>query len=342
MVLEAFGAPLIPKEFEIPTPDEGDVILRVGACGVCRTDLKICQGDHPAVREVPLVPGHEVAGEIVHVGKNVDRSHIGKHAVVYFYDVCGECAFCRAGRESLCSNLKGQVGFSLPGGFAEYLKISVKNAFIIDQNVPYEKAAILTDAVATPYHALTSKAKIKGGETVALIGVGGLGVHAVQIAKLLGAKVIAIDIKDQALQIAKDMGADWTLRGDEEDLPRAISDITNGGNVDVVLECSGNRKLASLALKILKVAGKLVLVAYHPSEPFQVNSLLMVSKELEIYGARWCSRDDFKKCVELVSNSKIEPYVGEVHSLSNANAVLERLRKGEILGRAVLVPDNRS
>ena len=190
MVLEEFGAPLVLRDREAPVVGAGEVVLKVRACGVCQTDLKIISGKHPGARNVPLIPGHEVAGEIVEVGKGVDRGLIGKHAVVYNYLICGECEFCRAGRENLCTNIRGTVGFSRDGGFAEYISLPSQNCLLIDSHVAFEKAAIMTDAVVTPYHALVSKAKTKAGDTVAIMGVGGLGVHAVQIAKKLGADLI--------------------------------------------------------------------------------------------------------------------------------------------------------
>jgi D-arabinose 1-dehydrogenase-like Zn-dependent alcohol dehydrogenase len=338
MVLEAFEAPLVLRESDIPVPHEGEVLLKVEACGVCQTDLKICQGKHPAVRDVPVIPGHEVSGQIVEVGKNVDQAYLEKRAVVFAYDVCGECEFCQAGRESLCTDLKGQVGFSMPGGFAEYIRIPINSIFTIGDNVPYEK----TDAVVTPYHAIKSKAKVKEGETIAVIGAGGLGLHAIQIAKLLGAKVIAIDLKEPSLKLAKDMGADWALKGDETDLPATVNEITSGQGVSAVLELTGNPDVQSLAIKLLKISGKLVLVAYNTNDPFQVNSLTIVSREIEIYGARWCGREEFRECVELVSTGKIEPYAGEVHPLLEANSILKRLQEGEILGRAVLIPEQHA
>jgi len=338
MVLEEFGAPLVLRDREIPVPDEGEVVLKVRACGVCQTDLKICHGKHPGARKVPLIPGHEVAGEIVQVGKGVDKIPIGKHAVVYNYLICGECEFCRAGRENLCTAIKGTVGFSRDGGFAEYIKVPSKCVLLIDSHVAFEKAAIMTDAVVTPYHALTSKAKTKEGDIVAIMGVGGLGVHAIQIAKMLGAKVMAIDVKDEALSLARDMGADWTLAVRIEGTRKQIMDLTKGRGVDTVVELTGNIDMENLSLNILKPAGRMVVVAYNLSGPFQVNSSLVVSKELEIYGSRWCGREEFKKCIDLVADAKIEPFVGEVHPLKEANSILDRLEKGDIIGRAVLVP----
>ena len=342
MVLETFGAPLVSQERDVPVPHEGEVLLKVEACGVCQTDLKIWQGKHPAVQDVPVILGHEVSGQIVDVGKKVDRAYLEKRAVPFAYNVCGECEFCLAGRESLCTKLKGQVGFSMPGGFAEYIRIPINSVFTIDDAVPYEKAAILTDAVVTPYHALKSKAKVKEGETIAVIGAGGLGLHAIQIAKLFDAKVVAIDLKEPSLKLAKDMGADWALKGDDADLTATVNEITSGQGVSTVLEFTGNPDVQSLAIGLLKISGKLVLVAYNTNTPFLTNSLTMVSREIEIYGARWCGRKEFKECIDLVSTGKIEPYVGEVHPLLEANSVLKRLQEGDILGRAVLTHEKHA
>ena len=338
MVLEEFGAPLVPREREIPTPGDGEAILKVGACGVCQTDLKVTQGKHPSVKRLPLIPGHEVAGKVVEVGKGVDKHYIGKHAVVFNYLVCGTCAFCRAGRHSLCAHLKGSIGMSRDGGYSEYVKVPDECLYPISDAIPFEKAATLTDAVATPYHALTSKAKIQKGETVAVIGVGGLGLNAIQIARVLGARVVAVDVKEKALDMARKLGAGWTINVTKDNLLKETMALTEGRGVDAVIELTGKPEMEQLGLEILKVAGRFVLVAYNTSNPFQVKSFLMVSKELEVYGARWCGRDEFKQCIDLVSDSKVDPVVGEVHPLSEANLALNRLQKGEILGRAVLVP----
>ena len=168
MVLEEFNASLVLRERDTPTPGPGETILRVGAAGACRTDLKIWHGNHPAAGKLPLVPGHEIAGEVVEVGKGVDNNIKGRHAVVFAYLSCGECRFCKTGQEPLCSNLKGQIGFNLDGGFAEYVRVPLNSLFFIRPDIPFEQAAILADAVATPYRALTSKIKIRPGETLAV------------------------------------------------------------------------------------------------------------------------------------------------------------------------------
>jgi D-arabinose 1-dehydrogenase-like Zn-dependent alcohol dehydrogenase len=338
MVLEEFNTPLVLREREIPVPSAGEAILRVGASGVCRTDLAIWHGKHPGTKKLPHVPGHEIAGEVVEVGKGVDKNYIGKHFVIYFYLSCGECNFCRSGRETLCSNLKGQIGFNLDGGYAEYVKAPVNCLFFIPPDIPFEQAAIIADAIATPYHALTSKVKIQPGETLAVIGVGGLGIHAIQIAKVFGANTIAIDINEKALAMAQEMGAEKTLLVTKDDPIEKIIDLSGGSGVDAVIDFVGKPKTQIVGLNILKVAGRFVAIAYNADNPFLVNSQLLVSKELEIYGSRSCGRNDLRDSINLVSSSKVKPMVTELHPLNEANLLLNKLERGDIIGRSVLTP----
>jgi D-arabinose 1-dehydrogenase-like Zn-dependent alcohol dehydrogenase len=338
MVLEEFNVPLVLREREIPKPGLGEVILEVGACGVCKTDVRIIQGKHPGARHLPLVLGHEVAGTVIEVGEEVDKNHIGKRAVVYHYLFCGECRFCREGRENLCSNPRGIIGFNKDGGFGEYLKASFPCLFFIHDDIPFEKAAIIPDAIATPFHALRSKAKIQRGEILAIFGAGGLGIHAIQIAEVFGARVIALDINPRSLAIAQELGAEKTIEVKGEDPLKEIMDFTEGKGVDVVIDFVGNPRMEMLALKILAKAGRFVAVGYNAETFFQVSSHLIVAKELEIYGSRACGRDDLKQCIDLVSNRKVEPITSEIRPLVEANSVLDKLKEGKILGRSVLIP----
>jgi propanol-preferring alcohol dehydrogenase len=338
MVLEKFNASLVLRERDRPTPGPGETILRVGAAGACRTDLKIWHGNHPAVEKLPLIPGHEIAGEVVEVGKGVDKNIKGRHAVVFAYLSCGECSFCKTGDEPLCTRLKGQIGFNLDGGFAEFVKVPLTSLFFIRPEIPLEQAAILADAVATPYRALTSKIKIRPGETLAVIGAGGLGIHAVQIAKALGARVLAIDINGKALAMAREMGAEKTLQITQEDPTEEMGNFSEGKGVDAVIELVGKPEMQRAGLQMLKAAGRFAAVGYNADSLFHVNSQLLVSTELKIYGSRSCGRKDLQEVIDLVSDSKIKPFVAEIYPLLEANLVLSRLEKGQTAGRSVLVP----
>jgi alcohol dehydrogenase, propanol-preferring len=338
MVLEEFNKPLVLTERKTPVPGANEVILRVGAAGACRTDLKIWHGVHPAARKLPLVPGHEIAGEVVEVGKGVEASLQGKHAVVYAYLNCGECRYCRSGDEPLCTSLGGQIGFSLDGGFAEYVKVPLKSLFFIKSEIPFRQAAILADAVATPYRALTSKVKIKAGETLAVIGAGGLGIHAIQIAKALGARVYAVDVNEKALSTARELGAEKTLLITREDPTEALAGLSDGKGVDAVVEVVGRPEMQKAGLQMVRPGGRFCAVGYNLDEPFQVSSLLLVSRELQVYGSRACGRKDLQATIDLVSDSRVKPFVGEAYRLEEANVVLNKLERGELTGRAVLEP----
>jgi propanol-preferring alcohol dehydrogenase len=337
MVLEAFNEPLALRERPIPTPGEDEVVLKVGACGICRTDLKVWSGSHPAIRKLPQVLGHEVAGEVVEIGKSVDKGLLGKHAVIYFYLSCGVCHFCKSGREILCTQLKGQIGFNRDGGYAEYVKTPADSLFLIPPDLDFEKAAIITDAIATPYRALTAKARIQPGQTLAVMGAGGLGLHAVQIARALGAKVFAMDINEKALTMAREVGAEKVFLVTKEDPLKEILELTGGEGFDVVMDFVGKPDMELLGLNLLKVAGKFVAVGYSPTDSFQVQSMKLVSRELEIYGSRSCGRKDLKETIELVSSGKVKPIVAEFHPLANANVALRKLEQGDLIGRSVLV-----
>jgi len=338
MVLEEFNAPLVPRERDIPAPGPDDVLLKVGACGMCQTDLKIWSGTHPAIKGLPRVLGHEVAGEVVEVGKSADKQLIGKHAVVYFYLSCGECAFCRSGRDMFCTHLKGQVGFSLDGGYAEYVRVPASSLFLIPADIPFKEAAIITDAIATPYRALTAKVKIQPGQTLAVLGAGGLGLHAIQIARAFGARVTAVDISERALSKAREVGAEKTFQITKDDPAQGILELSGGDGFDAVMDFVGKPAIQQLGLRLLKVAGKFVAVGYNLVDPFQIHSLLLVSRELEVYGSRAAGRKDLKETIDLVSSGKVKPVVVESHPLADANVALRKLVQGDLVGRSVLVP----
>jgi len=339
MVLEQFNSPLVARDRSIPVPGAADAILKVGAAGLCRTDLKFWHGSHPAIHKLklPVVLGHEVAGEVVEVGNEVDKDLIGKHAVIYFYLSCGQCAYCKAGSEILCGNLSGQIGFSWDGGFAEYVRVPASSLFPVPREIPFPQAAIVTDAIATPYRALTRKAKVKPGETLVLIGVGGLGIHAVQIGKVMGARVVAVDINDKALALAKKVGADEIIQVNTGDPKQQILELSRGG-VAVVADFVANAQSQALGLGVLKPQGRFVSVAYAIDNVLHIGTPQLVSAEIEVYGSRSCGRQDLKETIDLLARGKVKSIIAECYPLSEINTALEKLEKGDLVGRSVVIP----
>ncbi len=205
MVLEGFGRRLTEAQVPKPDPGPGEVLLRVRACGVCQTDLKILKGGHASSPRVvfPHIPGHEVSGVVEELGPGTTGLSPGDLVVVNIYDSCGECEYCRSGRESLCVHLGAWIGFDSPGGMAEYVRVPARNVVLLPRHLAPERAAILGDAIATSVRAIKTRGEVRPGQTVLITGAGGVGLHAVQVACGLGARVIAADISASRLQLAR-------------------------------------------------------------------------------------------------------------------------------------------
>ncbi|MCL5960183.1 MAG: alcohol dehydrogenase catalytic domain-containing protein [Chloroflexi bacterium] len=336
VVLRELGGPLTLEEVPKPEIGPSDALVRVRACGVCFTDVKIRAGKIPDTK-VPLILGHEPAGEVAAIGSEVKGAQVGDRVVVHFYVTCGVCEPCRTGHETLCRNLVGQIGTHLDGGYAEYLRVPAVNLCPIPDHLPFAQAAILADAVATPLHALRERAKVRPGQTVAIVGAGGgLGLHAVQIARLCGGKVIAIDVDKERLQRARELGADQTVLARDESFDEEIKRLTRGLGVDAVLELVGTPVTLRASLRSLKPRGKLVIVGYKPDTSFELDPLYMVITEKEILGSRATTKQELADLVELVSQGKVQPIVSQTFSLDEVERAHSLLREGRIIGRAVL------
>jgi len=337
MVLSQYNTPLEIHDREIPRVDSGEVLLKVKACGICQTDLKIIRGViPPPIVTLPHVLGHEVVGEVVAVGDLVSEVQPGEVGVVYSYVTCHDCNLCLAGRENLCIHLE-RIGFEREGGFTEYLKIPAYNFCAFSKDLAVEKMAILADAIGTPYRAITGLAKVRPGQNVLIVGAGGLGIHAVQIAKLCGANVTVVDLDHNARDLAKIYGADETL--DPDEAAQTILEQTGGLGVDVVIEIVGYPETLDWSLPALKSGGKLILVGYAPEHPFALNTMMMHYNEYEIIGCRFVTKSELLELIKLVENGKIKPVVTQTFPFDQANAALETLKEGKSLGRIVLVLD---
>ncbi len=337
MVLHEFGGPLTLEDVEKPRIGDFDVLVKVKACGVCGTDLKISAGGLMPGITVPHILGHESAGEVVEVGSRVEGVGEGDRVCVYFYVTCGNCEYCRVGREDLCINVE-LIGFHIDGGYADYLKVPARNIVKIPQEISYEEASILPDAVCTSLHALRERAKLKAGDDLLIMGTGGVGLHAVQIGKLCGARVITVDIVKERLQMAQEAGAEKSINSKEEDVVETVKELTKGRGVDVVLEVVGYPETVDISIECLKRGGKIILVGYSPERKFSAYPLNFVLNELEILGSRASTRQELHDTVNLVQAGKIKPIVTDTFSLEEANQLHKKLKAGGFRGRAVLKP----
>ncbi len=337
MVLERFNTPLDWQEVPSPQCGPRDVLIKVVANGLCATDLKIAGGLVPTV-PLPHIPGHEAAGEVVEVGAEVPGLQPGDHVTVYPTEGCGYCDYCRLGMENYCVTAP-RTGFEINGGFSQFMRVSGRNAVKISPDVPWEEAAIIPDAMASVYHALTRRAQVQPGETVVIIGIGGLGIHAMQMAKLMGARVIAADVVADKLIGAEPFGPDVIIDSRAENLPERVRELTNGLGADLVVEGVGGEAVAAVlpdSLACLKLGGRLVVLGYNYGIPLAVDTADLIYGQWTILGTRASNLQDVVEVVKLVEQGRLKPVVSETYPLQDAEQALARLREKPPLGRIVL------
>lgn len=338
MVLEKFNESLVLKNVPIPEPTFGQVRIKVKANGICATDLKIRDGRFPSAK-LPLILGHEVAGIVDKLGEGYVKYKIGDRVVLRCRDVCGECEYCKKGFDFLCEELKGILGNTIDGGYAEYVVIPEKMLEYIPDGLSFAKAAVTTDSVATAYYALAERINIQPNDTVLIMGVGGLGMNGVQIAKALGAIVIAADIIDEKLELAKKMGADYIFNTKKVDLVEECKKITKGKGVDFSAEFVGHTFTTELAIKCLAVGGTQIQPGYSVSDIFSLSHFDFVSRSLTLIGSRGLTKNTLTGAMKMVCDGLVDPQIdaNSVIKLEAVNEIHEKLRNGEVMGRAVIL-----
>jgi len=343
MVLPRLGAPLELREVPVPKIGPNDVLLRVRASGVGLT-VVIMIANPGRVTSFPRIPGHEVAGEVVEAGGEVTHVTVGDRVVCHFYLTCRTCRFCRSGRETLCTAFRGYVGQACDGGYAEYLAIAAANVTPIPAGVSDVDAAVATDAIATPYHACREEARVGPGDTVLIVGAGGgVGIHAVQMAKLCGGWVLAADITDDKLAAAEACGADVLVDARRGDLATLVKQATGGRGVDAAIDFVASRETLDGSLGSLARAGRLVIIGSRPKAVFGVDATFtvdpgrMLYDMLEIHGSRYVTLTEIQQTLELLRQGRIRAVVSRTFPLEGAEEAHELLRKNALVGRAALV-----
>ncbi|MGC8973142.1 MAG: zinc-binding dehydrogenase [Thermoproteus sp.] len=330
------GKPLAIEEVPKPSPGPGEVLVKIKAAGVCHTELHFLDGILN-LGVVPITLGHEIAGVVEEVGPGVDDPKPGDRVIVYYYVGCGRCKYCLRGEENLCENPRAEYGFITDGGYAEYVKVPARNAVKLPDNIPFEQAAPIGCSVTTAIHA-TRRARPEVGEYVAVYGVGAVGFALIQYNKLIGAKVIAIGRSERKLALARELGADYVINARSEDVVKKALEITGGRGVDVVYELVGVKETMDNSLKMLANRGRLVLIGYW-RDKLEANPLDLVVKEAVITASVGNTLEELIEAVRLVSEGKIKVVVDRVVGLSKINEELERLRRGEVVGRVVINPE---
>ncbi len=277
-----FGKPLELQEVPVPAIGEKDILVRVCAAGICHSDAHYRAG-RSAMGFMPITLGHEVAGVVEEIGSEVTKVNIGDRVCLHYNITCGDCYYCSTGNEQFCNSVK-MLGHHVDGGYAEYIAIPARNAIPLPEEIPFEAGATLMCASATALHALR-KGRVKPGETVAVFGVGGLGLSAIQLARAMRAiEVYAVDIKQDKLELASEYNA-IPIDASRVDAVEEIRKLTKGKGVNVALEMIGLRKTMEQAIDSLGNLGRAVMVGLNQL-PISVHTYTQVlGKEAEIIGS---------------------------------------------------------
>jgi propanol-preferring alcohol dehydrogenase len=332
-ILPDFGQPLRLEEVPRPEPEADEVLLQVEVCGVCHSDLHIAEGDLAGFRaatKAHLVPGHEVIGRVVARGAAVEHLALGDRVgVAWLHQSCGVCEQCREGNENLCRK-QVVTGMMVDGGYAEFMRAKASHALPIPETLSSAEAAPLFCAGVTVYRALKN-AEVGPGQRVAVFGIGGLGHLAVQMAKAFGAEVMALDVSDDKLTLARELGAGQTFNVSGADVHKAVRKL---GGAHVAVVTSAAKAAYDLALRCLRPAGTLAVVGL-PPEPLTFQALALVAGEYRIVTASVGTRADVRATLDLAVAGKLRCRVEEA-PLADVNAVFGRMRQGTISGRMVL------
>jgi alcohol dehydrogenase, propanol-preferring len=330
-VVEEFGKPLVIKYVPIPTPGPGQVLVKVSASGVCHTDLHAALGDWPIKPALPLIPGHEAAGKVAAIGPDVTILKEGDRVgVSWLHSACGLCDYCLSGWETLCPKQQN-TGYSVNGGFAEYVLVPAAYADIISDRLDPVAAAPIVCAGVTAYKGI-KETDTKPSEWVVVVGVGGLGHLAVQYAKAMGRRVAAVDIDDEKLELARRLGAHVIVNAGAIDPVDFIRKKTGGAHGAVVTAVSP--AIFRQAIAMLRPGGTCVLNGLPPGE-FQLPIFDVVLKRITIRGSIAGTRKDLRESLDFAAAGLVRATT-ETQPLEAINDVFDRMKKGHITGRVVL------
>ena len=338
MVVGKWGEGFKLEERLDPQPAPGEAVMKVRAAGVGLTLVTMRTGIFGGT--APRIMGHELGGDIIAVGDGVENVKIGQRCAVYFYLNCGHCRWCRNGRETLCENHGGYVGVHRDGGYAEFVSLPSENFLPIPDNLDYEGAAIAADAVNTPWHCMRERAQINPHDDVMLVGAGGgVGIHGVQVAKIFGARVIAVDITEEKLELASKWGADEIVNFRAiEDLAAEAKRLTDGKGVDAAIDFVGKPETFQACIDGLAVGGRAVVIGAQPGD-VKVNPVNLVITEQIVTGSRHSTRAELIETMNIMARGLVTPVVGKRLHFTEVEELFQDLQDEKLLGRGALTYD---
>ncbi len=322
-------APLVIEEIDMPKPGPGEALIEMKACGICATDVHIAVEGAVPTAYTPITLGHEPSGVISDLGHGVRGWKKGERAAIYPQVTCGICPQCREGRDGICVNTR-VLGMHRDGAFADFLVIPARNLVKIPDNVTFTEAAIMTDAGATPFHAVTKRGQVRPGETVAIFGCGGLGMNAIQVCRLAGAaRIIAVDTSDYALERALKVGADIAVNAGAEKPYKEVMSANGGYGVDVAFEFVGVNAAIDQAVRSLRRGGRAVTVGIGPERINIIAPFFFVYNDLTLIGSFGSDIGDLEKLMGIAASGKLDfkESVSSVIPLKDVNQGISDLEK---------------
>mgnify|MGYP000165061262 FL=1 len=329
LVYEKYQGPLSIQNVSDPTPNNHGVVVKVKATGLCRSDWHGWMGHDPDIA-LPHIPGHELAGEITAIGNDVKNFKTGDRVTVPFVCGCGTCGECSSGNQQVCDN-QSQPGFTHWGSFAEYVSLDYAdtNLVLLPDEINDNTAATLGCRFITSYRAVVAQGQIQENQYVAVHGCGGVGLSAIMIAKAFGAKVIAIDINDETLKLASELGATTTINAsNNSDILAQIKEISKGG-VHVSLDALGSEITCLNSINSLRKRGKHIQVGLmtgnHKNPKIPMDKV--IANELEILGSHGMQAHKYPEMLELIKNGKLKPelLIEKTISLEDAKEALPNM-----------------
>lgn len=322
-------------DFPTPQPKPGEVLVRLRAAALNRMDVMVRNGWQGLKLELPHINGADGAGEVAALGDNTTGVQVGDRVVINANLGCGECEFCLNKQDNMCRNWH-LLGETVRGTYAEYVCVPARQLYKLPADFDFHKAAASALVYQTAWHSLVRRGGVKAGETVAVVGAGG-GVNSasIQIAKYLGARVIAIGSSIQKLERAQALGADILIdRSKEEDWSKAVFLATEKRGVDVVVDNVGTT--FPLSLRALRKGGRLLTVGNSGAPRFEIDNRYMFAKHLSIIGSTMSTLEEFAEVMDLITAGKLQPVIDKTFPLKDAAAAQERLWHGENFGKITL------
>ena len=337
--LHDYGQPLVIEEVPTPSPGPGQVVIRVMGAGFCHSDLHVIDGEIKILPRMPLTLGHENAGIVAAVGSGVSAVREGDRVAVFGGWGCGRCDYCVTGHEQLCETPQW-AGLSLyDGGYAEYLLVPHERYLVKLSKLNPAEAAPLTDAALTPYRAIKKAlAVLEPDHYALLIGLGGLGQYGLKLLRLLAAcPVIVVDVSAEKLRLALELGASHALNGKEPGLAEMIRDLTGGHGVNAAFDFVGSDATLALAVASTRSLGKVSQIGLAGGAA-RMKVLENARFEVQFEATLWGTLKELREVIALAEAGQLTPIPIELAPLERINDVYARLKRGEIQGRAVIVP----